>query len=87
MRREGSAGQLRTTKDPVSRYMEDAMDLALFADPARAGEVMNRINKDVSRAAGDTLNACNEGAPGSYTGVLVDFVHDAKKFASWLQAR
>jgi hypothetical protein len=132
MRREGSAVELRPAKDPVSRYIEDAMALplthglpveaarcvvpglcrealennshaevealllkahklnnlaalALFDDSARAGDVMSRINKDVSRAAGDTLKACNEGAHDGYAGVLVDFVRDAEKLAGWLQ--
>ena len=59
--------------------------LALFDDPARAGDVLPRINKEGGKTAADTFKACNEGAHGSYAGVLVDFVHDAKKLAAWLQ--
>ncbi len=61
--------------------------LALFDDPARAADVMTRINKEGGRSAGDTIKACNEGAHGNFNGVLVDFIHDAQKLAGWMRDR
>jgi predicted ATPase len=145
-RREASVVDLREAHDPVARYIEDAMalaltdslpreaarrvvpglcrdaleaacmeavrrrrlgkgqrhadveaalldaqklssfaSLALFDDPGRGSEVMTRIHKDGGPTARDTFKACNDGVHGEFTGVLVDFVHGAKKLAGWMR--
>jgi ABC-type lipoprotein export system ATPase subunit len=59
--------------------------LALFDDQGRGGDVMTRINKDAGPSAGNAFKACNEGAHGDFTGVLVDFVRDAEKLTGWIR--
>jgi hypothetical protein len=60
--------------------------LALFDDPARAGDVMARLNKENPRSA-DVFRWCNAGAHEAQPGDLLDKVRDAEKLARWLESQ
>jgi hypothetical protein len=60
------------------------MALALFDDPSRTGEVLNRLNTRVGRWAGDALTACNLGAHEHYNGDLEGLVSDVDKLTRGL---
>jgi hypothetical protein len=61
--------------------------LAIFDDAERAGDVLARINKDVSRSAADAFKTCNEGPHSLFEGDKVNLVFESEKLARWLQRR
>jgi energy-coupling factor transporter ATP-binding protein EcfA2 len=61
--------------------------LAIFDDPDRAGDVMARINKEVSRSAADAFKTCNEGPHLFFDGDTLNLVFESEKLARWLQRR
>ncbi len=62
MRREGSAVELRTAKDPVSRYIEDAMALAL-TDGLPARSRPTRRPRPLPRSPGSRLHGVRATPP------------------------
>lgn len=69
------------------RKLNPLVALAIFDDAGRAGEVLARLNKDVSRSAADAFKTCNEGPHLFYDGDTVNLVHESEKLARWLQRR
>jgi energy-coupling factor transporter ATP-binding protein EcfA2 len=61
--------------------------LAVFDETERAADVLARINKDVSREAGDAFKACADGTHAEFDGDKLALVHDAERLARWLQRR
>jgi recombinational DNA repair ATPase RecF len=59
--------------------------LALFDDPARAGDVYTGLNR-FGRWAGDAFRAVNEGAHRRYAGNLPNLIRDAAALARKLRA-
>jgi recombinational DNA repair ATPase RecF len=59
--------------------------LALYDDPARAGEVYARLNQ-FGRWAADAFRAVNEGAHGRYEGDLSSLIRDTAALAKKLRA-
>ncbi|GAA1256250.1 ATP-binding protein [Pseudonocardia aurantiaca] len=61
----------------------DKVTLAVFDDPDRGGDLLPRLNR-VGRWAGDTLQACKEGAHRTYNGDLAALVSNTRALAKWV---
>jgi hypothetical protein len=66
-----------------ARKTHDKVTLAVFDDPDRGGDLLPRLNR-VGRWAGDTLQACKEGAHRTYTGDLAALVSNTRALAEWV---
>jgi recombinational DNA repair ATPase RecF len=61
--------------------------LAIFDDPARAGDVYEWLNKRVGGWAADTVRACNKGAHGGTNPDLGNLVANSRSLVGQLQAK
>ena len=60
---------------------------ALFSDPRRAGDVMNRLNREFGRRAGDVVVALNRGAHDGVDAVSIDALQrDSRWLVDQLEA-
>ena len=60
--------------------------LALYDDPARAGEVLGTLNKNYGPWSADVVQTCNKGAHGVVPGDGIGFVRDTEKLVTRLLA-
>jgi recombinational DNA repair ATPase RecF len=90
-RRRFKAGESRPSVEALllarGKKLTPLAALAVFDDAERAGEVLARIKKDVSREAGDAFKVCNEGPHMFFEGDTVNLVFESEKLARWLQRR
>jgi ABC-type lipoprotein export system ATPase subunit len=69
----------------VAHTTHQKVTLAVFDDPARSGDLLQRLRSALGPWAPTALQNCKQGAHVGYTGDLAGLVDDTRRLADWLQ--